>query len=188
MPPGATWPTPCGTCPTPTHPAGSGGSPRRWCRCSGGSKRAAAAQDPPPFPLRAAAPDAVVDPVDQGILEALEPYAALHARPLGHFDGDPIGREELPRRAIPAGRIAQPVMITALVPNVGRGLVVPASDGVHRNKVGRAGRRRGSREELHGRRTHPRYRSFGAGTTAGSTHFSMGARRSCRPVSPGTRP
>src|SRR5579884_937808 len=110
----------------PTPPGGSGGWPRRWYRYSGGGERAAAAEYPPAFPLRAASPDAVIDPVDQGVLEALHPDAALDTRPLGDLDPDPVGGEELRGRAIPARRITHPIVFHASISNVGRGLVVPA--------------------------------------------------------------
>ncbi len=154
--PGPTWPERYGTCRTPTRRGGSGAWPRRWSRSSGGGEGAPAAENPPAFALRAAPPDAVIDPVDEGVLEALQPYAALHARPFGYLDAHPVGREELRRGAIPAGGIAHPVMIHASISNVGRGLVVPASDGVHRNNARRPGRGPGSGEAIYGRRAHAR--------------------------------
>src|SRR5581483_11582278 len=200
--PGWIWPERSRTCPTPTRPGGSGEWRRRWYRCSGGGERAAAAQDPPAFPLRAASPDPVVDPMDQGVLEAFHPDAALDARPLGDLHADAVGGEELRRRAIPARRITHPIVIHAPISNVGRGLVVPASDRVHRSVTRRTGRGRGSLEALfHGRRgisperfcvSGGRRGKFGGtrrrGRSTGGAAVSLGGGRSRRPVALGSRP
>jgi hypothetical protein len=62
---------------------------------SGGVELTAAPQDPAPFALGGAAPDAVLDAELQCVLEALGAYRAVAADALRELDSDTVGREEL---------------------------------------------------------------------------------------------
>jgi len=58
---------------------------------AGGS---AALQQPASLPLGGASPDAVVNAVVEGVVQALGRHRAGGANALGHFDADAIAREE----------------------------------------------------------------------------------------------
>src|SRR4051812_19783009 len=80
--------------------SGSGGAIAPGRSGPGGGLLAAALEDPATLALGAAAPDAVVDPVGQGVLEALVADGAAVADPAGSIDADPVAREEGRRRVV----------------------------------------------------------------------------------------
>lgn len=71
----------------------------------------AATEDPSALALGASAPDAVIDAVGQGVLEALGPHRAIGTHAAGPLDADPVRREELRRRPSPARRGLHPVVV-----------------------------------------------------------------------------
>jgi len=72
---------------------------------------AAAAEDAAPFPLGGAAPDAVVDPVGEGVLEARLLDGAVGADLAGLLDADPVGGEEVVGRPAAALGLEHPLVL-----------------------------------------------------------------------------
>ena len=77
----------------------------------GGALEATAAQDAAAFALGGAAPDAVVDAVGEGVLEARLLDRAVGADPAGLLDADPVGREEVVGGAAPALGLEHPLVL-----------------------------------------------------------------------------
>jgi hypothetical protein len=80
-------------------------------RRSGGALEAAAAEDAAAFALGGAAPDAVVDPVGEGVLEARLLDRTIGADPAGVLDPDPVRGEEVVGGAAPALGLEHPLML-----------------------------------------------------------------------------
>jgi hypothetical protein len=72
---------------------------------------AAAAEDAAAFTLRGAAPDAVVDPVGEGVLEARLLDRTIGTDEAGLLDPDPVGGEEVVGGTAPALGLEHPLML-----------------------------------------------------------------------------
>jgi hypothetical protein len=72
---------------------------------------AAAAEDAAPFALGGTAPDAVVDPVGEGVLEARFLDGAVGADLAGLLDADAVGGEEIGGRPASAPGLEHPLMV-----------------------------------------------------------------------------
>ena len=72
---------------------------------------AAATEDAAAFALGGAAPDAVVDPVGEGVLEARLLHGAVGADPAGLLDADTVRGEEVVGSTAPALGLEHPLML-----------------------------------------------------------------------------
>ena len=83
-----------GAAPSPPVVSGPGRGGATKAQCARRLPDVPAAQDPAALPLGPSTPDAVVDTVRQGVLEACVGDGALGADALGHLDPDPVAGEE----------------------------------------------------------------------------------------------
>ena len=74
-------------------------------------REAATTEDAAAFAFGGAAPDAVVDAVGEGVLEARLLDGAVGADPAGLLDADPVRREEVVGGSAPALGLEHPLML-----------------------------------------------------------------------------